>query len=98
MSKKLKDLVQEMDAAMGSVGSAVEILNDVSTALVYLREDMDAALIRGEEMFRHREHHREVRLLSELMRYVMSELVGTYESAYELHLSTHEIAVKKVTS
>lgn len=90
MQNDLKDLTFEMDGAIGSVTRLVESLSDVQTELGYLRDSMDSAAFRGEERLYYREHHRTVRILSDLMYYLMNELVEASEKAYSLHLSIFE--------
>jgi hypothetical protein len=94
MSDLLKSLVFEMDSAMGSVSSRVGILHDVEVRMGYLREDMDTAEHKGEQRLYYRDHHREVRVLSELLYYLTKDLIAASETAYNLHLSIFANVVK----
>ncbi len=87
MSQNLGKLTYNMDETIGTIGRLVESLADVEIALGQLRQEMDIAVHRGEERLYFHEHHRQVRMLAELMHYLMRELVPASEKAHELHLS-----------
>lgn len=86
----LKKLTFEMDCALGSVNLTVESLSELEIVLDQLRDSMDGAVHRGEEKLYYREHHRSIRLMHDLMHYLMKDLVESSEKAYELHLSMFE--------
>lgn len=94
MEKTLRNLAFELDYTMGSIGLKVGTLSDMQTVLGQLRVSMDTALHRGETHGYNHEHHREVRLLSDLMYYVMKELNETYEKAQEINTSIFEAIIK----
>src|SRR5690625_4150323 len=97
MKNEVKRLVQEQETNIGGIGVQVELLQDVSVELGHLREDMDTAVHRGQEHFFYPEHHRQVRILSELTRYLMIDLTECYENARGLQQTIHEVAVKEVS-
>lgn len=90
MKKKLEELTFEMDGVIGSIELKVESLSDVEIALSQLRTSMDNAVHRGEERLYYREHHRTVRMLADLMYYLMKDLIPATEKAHELNLSIFE--------
>lgn len=90
----LQNVVFEIGNIIGSIGVRVEYLHDVEVKLGHLREDMDSAAMKGEERYYYREHHREVRMLSELMRYLLTDLNEASAKAYEYHTSLHKFAIR----
>lgn len=87
MSASLKTLAHEMESAIGSIALKVEALQDVEIAMGQLRESMDGAVYRGEEMVYYRQHHREVRMLSELLRYLVIDLATVFENAEKIQMA-----------
>jgi hypothetical protein len=83
-----------MDSAIGSVNSRVEILHDVEIRLGFLRQEMDSVQLKGEQKLYYREHHREVRVLSELLYYLMKDLIDASEKTYNLNLSIFDNVIK----
>lgn len=59
---------------MSLTGRYVETLLDIEDVLGQLRISMDTAFVRRDEMAYYREHHRKVRLISELMFFTVKEL------------------------
>ncbi|URJ44371.1 hypothetical protein MF628_004087 [Paenibacillus polymyxa] len=95
MSDLLGALVFEMDGVMGSINSSLEVMSDLEVRLGQLRVDLDTAVYRGEERIFNRDHHREVRILSELFHYLMMDLKAASETALNLHLSIFDTVAKK---
>lgn len=65
-------------------GVLVESLSDVEVVLGQLRDSMDGAVYRGEERIYYHEHHRTIRILNELMYYLMKELKPACDKSYEI--------------
>ncbi|RUS47671.1 hypothetical protein [Cohnella sp. AR92] len=84
MSTQFHQLAAKMDEAIVAVAARVDALKDIDVKFSQLRVDMDSAVIKGMEKFAYREHHLEVRVLSELMFYVMKELQRNIEVAEKL--------------
>lgn len=79
--QKLKNLSHELDFELGSMSCRIETLNDINTMLSHLREDMDKAVYNGNERYYYHEHHRMVRVLSELYYYTIKELTEDHQKA-----------------
>ncbi|WP_110934161.1 hypothetical protein [Paenibacillus bouchesdurhonensis] len=84
MKNQIQEIAFELDNTANFIEAAVETLSDIDTEFGHLREDMDNAVFRGDQQIYYREHHRQVRLLSHLMRHVLGELRGSSEKASEL--------------
>ena len=91
MVKDLKDLTFELDNATSDIERHVETLNDLNIKLGHLRDSMDSAVYKGDGGLYYREHHREVRILNDLMSYVMKDLIDASAKAYKLNTELHEI-------
>lgn len=81
MARQLQSLAHEVDNSISAFAYHVECLKDIQVKLSHLREDMDTAVHRGLERIAFEEHHREIRVLSELMRYLMNDVQMSYEKA-----------------
>lgn len=95
MSSSLKTLVNGMDNAVGLIGLRTESLADVEVVLSQLRQSMDDAVHRGEERLYYHEHHRQVSMLSELLRYLVNDLNEAYNKASKLSSSIFDDVIKK---
>lgn len=91
----VRDMAFKMDYTVGGIGCHVDILEDIHTNFTITVQGMDGAVERGEEMIYYREHHRELRILSELMYYAMAELEKEYEQIHKLKEDFFEKVVKK---
>lgn len=78
-SISMLDLALGLDENLGSVGLRVEVLEDISVKMKNLQENMDQSVYNGTEKITFANHHREVRVLAELMYYTMNELTKNYE-------------------
>ncbi|MFJ8217429.1 hypothetical protein [Bacillus cereus] len=78
---ELKDLMQEMDHELGSIGVSVATLEDVKVLLGHLSESMDTAEYKGEEMYYYRDHHRKIRVYWNLINHTVNMLNIEYEKA-----------------
>lgn len=72
-------LAFDLNSNVGSLGVRVSVLDDVATKLKHLQDDMEESAHRGIEKFSFPEHHREVRVLAELMYWTMNELIKNQE-------------------
>lgn len=92
----LRDLAYELETNVGSIGCSIETLVDIETLFGQLRADMDAVMYRGEicEGY-YREHHRMVRVLSELLRYTIKDLNEEYEKTNKIKLEIFSTVVKE---
>lgn len=93
MGQTLRNLVHDMENEVTAIEAKVETLNDIRIAMNHLREDMDTAFHKGEQRFYFQEHHRQVRMLSELMHYVVKDMTEISEKATELQQSVFKIVV-----
>lgn len=73
------DLALGLDENVGSVGLRVEVLEDIAVKMKHLQGKMDQSVYDGTEKITFADHHREVRVLAELMYYTMNELTKDYE-------------------
>ncbi|SDN06003.1 hypothetical protein [Bacillus sp. OK048] len=93
--KVLSKLTFDLDFELGSVGSTISTLVDAQILLDQLVDSMDTAVYRGEERFSYHQHHRMIRVLSELFRYTVNDLSKDYEKAYNISSSLFHLAVEK---
>lgn len=82
--KEMKQTAFDLEGVISSISLRVETLDDISTNLKHLQGAMDQAVFDGIEKFSFPEHHREVRILAELMYYTVNELVKNHAEAEEL--------------
>ena len=78
-SISMLDLALDLDSNLGSIGLRVEVLEDIAVQIKHLQAAMDKSVQDGIEKIAYAEHHREVRVLAELMYYTMNELVQNNE-------------------
>ncbi|WP_203332626.1 hypothetical protein [Planococcus beigongshangi] len=71
----------DLDGNMGSINLRVEVLQDISVKMKHLQEDMDQSVHEGNQKFTFTEHHREVRILAELLFYTVNELTKNNKEA-----------------
>lgn len=79
-TKTVGELVMNLDTELGSINLMVVTLVDVQEEFGHLRFSMDEAAYRGDEKICFQEFHTQVRILSELMRYSMDELMKSIQS------------------
>ena len=82
--KEMKQTAFDLESVVNSISLRVETLDDISTNLKHLQRSMDQAVFNGTESIAFPEHHREVRILAELMYYTVNELVKNHAEAEEL--------------
>lgn len=94
-TEKLKHIARELNNNVFAMLPTVETLVDVEVLLGHLREDMDAVVHQGEicEGY-YREHHRMVRVLSELIRYTVKDLADQYERIEETQEKNFNMIVR----
>lgn len=86
-NEELAKLAFAMDDKITSLEAKIESIHDVSVLLCHLREDMDTGFVRNDAAFRFQHHHRQVRILSELLRYLVIDLTKAHEDASEIQAS-----------
>ncbi|WP_153731565.1 hypothetical protein [Sporosarcina obsidiansis] len=79
--KKLSDLTFDLDCEMGAIESRIETLIDVNKSFLMLVNVIDNKVHRNQEALILEEWHRELRVLSELMRYSIKDLQQDYKKA-----------------
>ncbi|GIP60583.1 hypothetical protein [Paenibacillus woosongensis] len=84
MKKQIQDIAFDLDNTVTVIEGCVDTLADIEVEFGHLREGMDNAFDKGDEMHYYREHHRQVRVLSTLMIHVMEELKHSSGKAAEL--------------
>ena len=94
MREGLKKLMFELDETIGTVSRLVESLDDLKVEFDILRQSMDIAAHRGQERVYYQEHHRKIRLLDDLVHYLMNDLLPASEKVHELHSSIFEMIRK----
>ena len=82
--KEMKKTAFDLEGVISSISLRLETLDDISTNLKHLQGDMDQAVFDGIEKFSFPEHHREVRILAELMYFTVNELAKNHAEAEEL--------------
>lgn len=93
MVEKLRETLFELDEVVAAINSRVESLKDVEIALGQLRDNMDEAVFHGKEQLFYREHHRTVRILADLMYYLMKDLVNANDKVCQLNQSMFEMVM-----
>lgn len=94
-SKKVVKAVQEMNSVTGSIGLHTDMLDDISSKLFQVVDDMNNAAHNGKEMVYYREHHHELRLLAQLMHYAMIDVKRDTEEIISLGENLHEEIIRK---
>lgn len=97
-SSAVIEAVQEMNSVTGNINLRTELLDDISTKLFHLMDDMDKAAYNGHEKLYFKEHQQEVRVLATFMNYVMKDLKKDTEDIVSLGENLHEEVVKKAPS
>lgn len=82
--KEMRKTAFDLEGVVTSISLRTETLDDISTNLKHLQGSMDQAVFNGTENISFPEHHREVRILAELMYYTVNELVKNHAEAEEL--------------
>lgn len=87
----LKKLAFQMDDATTAIEIRINSINDVDILLWQLREDMDTAALNGNGRFHLAEAHLQVRILSELLHYLMKDLADAHKRNSDLAKSLFEL-------
>lgn len=76
MPESFESLALDLEGQLGDAQGILETLKDVEVMFGQLRVSMDTANLRGREFQQvsWHEHHRNVRVLSELLHYLVSDL------------------------
>jgi len=94
MEKELRELVYDLDFKLGNINLNKGTLNDISDELGHLREDMDTVDFRnGDKKIHYEEVHHKVRMLDDLIHYVVKELNQNYDKTQEIK---HDLFIKVV--
>lgn len=83
--KKVRDLTFDLDSELGAVGRQVEMLADIKIELNELITEMDDQEYIGRGGTYYKQFHRKVRILGELMNYVIQTLEENYKKTQEVH-------------
>mgnify|MGYP001076146225 CR=1 FL=1 len=78
--ESLRKLAYNLDDSVANISGDLVTLDDVMTLMQHLREDMDKAAKIKEERLYFDEFHRTVRVLSELMYFLMKDIKKDYKS------------------
>lgn len=93
--ESLKSLVHKLDAEVGSVGCHLEVLSDVQEMFTHLVREMNDKTHNGQAEYYQEEWQRQLRVLSELMRYEMEAFHEDFESASAIKDDVFEKIVKQ---
>ena len=74
MNESVKNLILTLEEEFNTLESKIDLLQDVEVAISQLRVSVDEATHRGVQMQWHHQHHRELRLMSELLRYLVEDI------------------------
>lgn len=91
----IRDLTHELDFGMGAIENLVSKIADTEVEFSQLVEKMDEVEHRGEERLYYREHSRKVRVLSNLMHYLVHELEREVEKTGNIRYAFFESVVEK---
>lgn len=93
MTKTLRGLTFDMDSTMSGISNNLETLWNIKMTLDDLRDDMDN--VKEEDIcFHYREYHRSVQIVTDLMRYTMTELGEYHKEACDIQSSMWDKIVK----
>jgi hypothetical protein len=92
---ELKEHTLELEFQLGAVGSTLGTLVDAEILLGQLVDSMDKAVYSGEETLSYHQHHRMIRVLSELIRYSLNDLSGEYEKADKTKTKIFNMVIKR---
>ncbi|MCB5238915.1 hypothetical protein [Niallia circulans] len=97
--EQLKDLVFDLDCEISNMENTLIDLNDAKVFLGDVEARLDAAAYNGKETFDFYRHHREVRILSQLLRQALSDLNTSQKKADLLRKSLfNEVVQEKQSS
>ncbi|MBG9941768.1 hypothetical protein ABE237_22560 [Brevibacillus formosus] len=74
MNQSVKNLIYTLEVEFNRLEGRIDLLQDVEVAMSQLRDSVDAATHRGVQTSWHHQHHRELRLMSELFRYLVEDI------------------------
>ncbi len=93
-NNKVVELVQELESALGNINLNKETLNDMQTELTHLREDMDNTKTENVTHAFIIQFHRKVRVLDDLMSYLVGDLNDNYGKTEEIKQALFEKVVR----
>jgi len=94
MKENLRDLSLELEYELAAIGSTISSLLDVKVLFGQLTDSMDTAVNKGEELLYYHEHHRMVRVLSEYVYYLVTDISTHYEKADKTKVKIVDMSVK----
>lgn len=80
----LQKLAHQLDGSLGSIGVAVKTVDDITTELLHLSEEMDNLSDDENLKIYQQEWNRKLRILSKLMYHASTDLVAGNEKAREV--------------
>lgn len=98
MNDAVKELIFSLEDAFSTLESRIDLLQDVEVLMSQLRDSVDAATHRGVQREWHHQHHRELRILSELFRYVMQDITASTEGTSKVTEALLELAYDRGSS
>jgi len=93
--EQLRDLVFELDCEISNIGNTLMDLEDAKVFLSNLEVSMSDAVHSGEEMVYFHNHHREVRILFQLLRQALTDLNKSHNNADILQKTLFNEVVQK---
>ena len=102
--ESLKEQTFALDMEFGSFSGPVETLSDIQQTFASLMTEMEVVVLegKGHEKICFPEWFRQLRLMSQLMRYSMNDLEPSFEKAMEIHtemfhtiVEINDLSIKK---
>ncbi|MGE7273575.1 hypothetical protein ACQKK5_19190 [Brevibacillus panacihumi] len=84
MNDVAKELIFSLEDSFSELEGRVDLLQDIEVLMSQLRDSVDQATHRGVQRHWHHQHHRELRILSELFRYVTNDIVTSTEKTSKI--------------
>lgn len=89
------NLIRELEDSLGNLSVRMEMFNHIEVKLSQVATDMDIVVEKKEfsNSLYYLEHHREVKMISELLYYVMKEARKNFKDAFEISQTMLQLGV-----
>lgn len=96
--EKTRDILHNLDCGVAALDVSIETLSDIESVLGSLTQEIEQAMIDGEEKIYYRHHARTIRLIWNLLRHSIKEMDGDCTKAKESYLELFDTLIKNKTA
>lgn len=93
--KSIQETAFNLEETTTKLGSKVDTLEDIKNKFLMVVTEMNEAVYRGDQHFFYEQHHRDLRILSELMYHTVDGLMESYDKLFVFSTENSGEALKE---